>query len=505
MEPGLAEARGDDRREAAISTEPADARRRSALLHASHGFHFRNLLDTRLFELLRCEYDLVLLVHPDDARHCRADYGTERVAVDTVAIARRSYEPALEFVRRRLLVKPGRAMTTSVFSDRERRERPLRHALLRALNVALGRWSLVRRAWLALERILIPGHEFDIVFRRHTPSVVIAASYGTEPVTIRLLRAARRSGVPSITIVPSFDNLTSKGIIAEQADRMIVWNDTMRREATELHDVPPERIAACGPVQFDIYADRSRWASHSSVWSAHGLDTARPTIVVGTITPAYFPYNRHIIEIVAEAIEAGRLGRNSQVLVRVHPQAVRDAVFGDDLAGYEDLCRRYPFVRLNVPEVRRWGTISPPPKNDIAVLATILAHAAAVVVPASTLAVDAAMVDTPIIGVAFDGKTVQPPELSVARYYDFTHYKPVTASGAIAIARSADELIAAVATAIRDRSVNAEGRRRLVSSLVGERSGTAAACIVEQIRALAMRDHRRLAAPGDREWAGARV
>jgi hypothetical protein len=458
-----------------------------AVLHLSHGFHVRNLLDTELLARMTAAFDVVLVVDPADADACRADYASARVTIDAARSERRNVERTLEFVRRRILVKPRRALTTSVFSDRERRERPFRHAVLRMANSLLGRWRGVRRAWLALEHVLVPGHEFDLLLARHRPDVVVAANYGTEPETIRLLRAAARARVPSATIVPSFDNLTSKGAIAAVADRMLVWNDTMRREAVDLHDVPSERVVACGPLQFDIYASPDRWADARDVWAAHGLDVARPTFVVGTITPVYFPYNVDVITIIAEAIERGNLPADGQVLVRLHPQVVRDRVFGDDLAGYEQLARRFPFVRLNVPAVRKWQTMSPPPKNDMAVLASILAHAAAVVVPASTLAIDAALVGTPVVGIAFDGNDPQPPERSIARHYDFTHYKPVAASGAIDLARSAEELIASLNSAIRNRSLLEQGRQRLIAELVGRFDGRAVDRVVAEIAALAAR------------------
>jgi hypothetical protein len=222
-----------------------------------------------------------------------------------------------------------------------------------------------------------------------------------------------------------------------------------------------------------------------SVWREHGLDLQRPTLVVGTITPVYFAYNIDVIELIAEAIQEGRLPRNAQMLIRLHPQVIHDPIFGDDLKAYHDLTKRFDFVKLNVPQVRRWQKLSPPARDDMAVLATILANAAAVVVPASTLAIDAAAVGTPVVGIGFDGKAQQVNTLSVARYYEFTHYLPVTRSGAVTISRSPQEMIDALNAAIRDRNAQAEGRRRLLQDLVGRHDGKAALRIMDELRALA--------------------
>jgi hypothetical protein len=41
----------------------------------------------------------------------------------------------------------------------------------------------------------------------------------------------------------SWDNLSTKGTLHVAPDLMFVWNERQRREAAELHDYPPERVA----------------------------------------------------------------------------------------------------------------------------------------------------------------------------------------------------------------------------------------------------------------------
>lgn len=482
----------DSRRRADAADASADvdsARQQShagstLALYTSHGFHVRNLLDTELLELLARRFRVVVLVGSEDAGHLAAEYGS-MVEVAAVDFKVRPIERKLEFVRKRLIVKPDRALTTSVFTDSEKRLHPLRHTFLRRANGLLGRSPTIRARWLDFEGLIASGREFDETLRALAPSLVVTANYGTDPGTIRLLRSAERLAIPTLSIVPSFDNLTSKGVMGAKPTRLLVWNETMRREAIGLHDFSAAAVGVCGPVQFDIYAQPERWLPRQEVWRSFGLDAQRPTYVVGTITPVYFPYNRDVIEIVAEAIAAGKLPRDAQVLVRLHPQVVDDPTFGDKIEPYRAIAARYPFVALNVPEVRRWGTLRPPAKDDMAQLATILAGADAVVVPASTLAIDAAAVDSPVIGVAFDGKTRQPPELSSERMFYFTHYRPLTESGAIALARSPEELVASLERATRDRGERAERRRRLIELIVGRHDGGAAQRICAEIEDMA--------------------
>ena len=60
---------------------------------------------------------------------------------------------------------------------------------------------------------------------------------------VEFLKSARRLGVPAAPCVASWDNLTNKGLLKFAPERVFVWNEVQRREAVELHGIPPER---CG-------------------------------------------------------------------------------------------------------------------------------------------------------------------------------------------------------------------------------------------------------------------
>ena len=67
------------------------------------------------------------------------------------------------------------------------------------------------------------------------------------------LRAARAAGVPTAVAVWSWDHLTSKALIRDAPDRVLVWNEVQRDEAVRLHGMPPrarggDRRAVLRPV-----------------------------------------------------------------------------------------------------------------------------------------------------------------------------------------------------------------------------------------------------------------
>ena len=93
------------------------------------------------------------------------------------------------------------------------------------------------------------------------------------------LRAAREEGVPVVACVRSWDNLTTKGEILEPPDRVTVWNETMRQEAIDLHDVPGDRVVTTGAQSFDIWFDRGPSKDRETFLSELGLDPAKPYLL----------------------------------------------------------------------------------------------------------------------------------------------------------------------------------------------------------------------------------
>jgi hypothetical protein len=93
------------------------------------------------------------------------------------------------------------------------------------------------------------------------------------------LRAARRLGLPSALVLFSWDNLTTKSLMHEVPDRVLVWNEQQAREAVEHHGVAPARIEVTGAASYDHWfrwrpsCDRRRFLSEL------GLDPGRPCLL----------------------------------------------------------------------------------------------------------------------------------------------------------------------------------------------------------------------------------
>jgi hypothetical protein len=139
----------------------------------------------------------------------------------------------------RLLAQPGAAAGTT---------RPdgidLPEPLARALSTALAH----------AERLLPPEPELEEAIRKLNVDEVFLLTrcvrYGPERDVIKV---ARRLGIPSAMLVFSWDNLSSKAVVNEHPDQLLVWNEVQAREAVELHGIPHERVSVVGAANFDRY------------------------------------------------------------------------------------------------------------------------------------------------------------------------------------------------------------------------------------------------------------
>ncbi len=92
-----------------------------------------------------------------------------------------------------------------------------------------------------IDRALPPPGEVADVFRRINPDVLLLTpllyfrSHQVDHV-----RCARQLGITSVLGVGSWDHLTTKGLIHDVPDRVLVWNEAQKQEAIELHGVPAE-------------------------------------------------------------------------------------------------------------------------------------------------------------------------------------------------------------------------------------------------------------------------
>ena len=153
------------------------------------------------------------------------------------------------------------------------------------------------------------------------------------------LGAARAAGVPVAVAVWSWDHLTSKALIRQAPDRVLVWNDVQRNEAVRLHGIAADRVVVTGAQCFDQWFGRRPSRTRAEFCAAVGLPDEKPFLLyVGSALFAGSPPEAGFVQqwIAAIRTSADPALRSCAILVRPHPQRMREWE-GVDLSGFGDV------------------------------------------------------------------------------------------------------------------------------------------------------------------------
>ena len=307
----------------------------------------------------------------------------------------------------------------------------------------------------ALSDRLVSHPGVEALFDRLQPAMLVTSSPGLIFAEVPLLRTAVRRGVWSAAIDASWDNFTNKLLPVRRVDRLIVWNDLMKQQAIDFHGYQEAAIRVVGTPQWDRYFREGSLSSRDEFSRRIGADPSAKLVTVTTTPRALFSHHDHVLRVLVAAVRRGVFAPHRvQILVRLHPRDEREHY--DEFNDVPEVIVEKPFrgtVRAGD------GMAVDVTANSQRHLADTLRHSDVVINVASTIAVEAAIFDTPIVNIAFDGETASPFARSSRRYYRFVHYTNVTRHDSVIVAWTPDELVAGVKRYLDDPSLHAAGRR----------------------------------------------
>ncbi len=450
---------------------------KSLLVSLPDGFHLHGFLGTGLAERLvsgspeRCSF-----LVPKGAEVCvppellgRADWGFfERVR-------RPAIERALHYLRMEASARRRDCADWDIVRRRHTGHRVSKTAVAAAASI-VARFPALERQLSWVEGRLLPlevgqlpplGPEVTVVY----------GSAGIKQLDSSLSDHLRRSGARRYGVVYSWDNLSTKFNGFYRFDRLAVWNDTMRREAIEEFGYREDQVAVVGPVQFDVYHGYKPTRDRAAFLAEHGLPASARYVLYAGIPRASTPWDGEFAQIVLDA------DPESFMLFRVHPQ---------DHPNAHPQLLDHPRARVvesarsadgkGEIDLRRLGFWIPQ-SGQAEQLAEQIYFSDAVVNVASTITLEALLLERPVVNPAYDVREGSFP-VSMADYYETRHYGQVARSGAVRIVRSEEELRAAFEGGrARELHFPAE-REALLSAIDPYRDGRAAERRAEDIRAV---------------------
>jgi hypothetical protein len=197
-------------------------------------------------------------------------------------------------------------------------------ALANPVVVGGPRWrTRVRQLLHALDKALPPPRAIVEYLRAHDPdALAITPLVDLGSQQIDYVRAANALHIPSALAVWSWDHLSSKALLRDYPDRVLVWNDTQRDEAITVHGVPSDRVVVTGAQCFDHWFTRRPSRSRDAFCAQVGLPVDRPLILyvaTGLIagSPPEPPFAREWLQALRQG--GDRVLAEAGVLIRPHP------------------------------------------------------------------------------------------------------------------------------------------------------------------------------------------
>ena len=365
----------------------------------------------------------------------------------------------------------------SMTRHRRNREHPF---LIRALKLPAWFLALVRSERFverSVEKLLLSfprSDEADALLADERPDVVIS----TGPFQFEqpaIFTSARKLGIKTLAYIPSWDNISTKNRMVFDYDGYMVWSEKTKEE---LHEFYPETrrrpVYVVGAPQFDIFFQERFYQTREEFCKKNKLDPRLPIIVYAVGSPNFLA-EHHGAVYLADVIAKGEIG-DAQLLVRPHPI--------HDNAEMRALFQSFgPKVRLQVtPNAGRALAKRLQDESQIIDWVNTFRHADVVINLSSTVAIDAAIFDTPVVNLDFDPQPGQADnELIKEINHKWPHFKPIAESGGVFLVNNFDELLVAVKSYLRDPSLHKTQRKWMAEYVCGWLDGRSAERMADAI------------------------
>ncbi|RJQ32469.1 hypothetical protein C4572_01020 [Candidatus Parcubacteria bacterium] len=426
----------------------------------------KNILRTGVLnELKKSKLRLVLLVPASKKSNYHEEFSDENVIVDAWpdVLPSKIERLCLFAAKNSIPTHAVRQIQEVGFDGRTMRMIPY---VLARLFWVVGHLPFWRSILAFIASRFFQDRLFQEIFDRYKPDMVFTHTiYSTND--LRLLKGAKRSGVSSIGMIKSWDNLTSKDPLLIKPDWLIVHNEIIKKEAIKFGNYPEEKIFISGIPQFDFYADKNFLKPREEFFSELGLDPQRKLVTFFAVGSCLMIHEKEMIELIAEIINSGELNRPCQLLVRLHPAFTSD----------EEKLKSLQNVRIDRP-----GKIVSSTKvalrdgwefdfEETKRLANTLNWSDVSMNCGSTTLVEAAIYDTPVIMTGFDAIKEKNYWRSAERLPKREHMLPVLCSGGTRLVKNKSEMVKWLNNYLGNKNLDKEGRQRLVNEQCYKQDG----------------------------------
>lgn len=335
--------------------------------------------------------------------------------------------------------------------------------LIRGLTRILRKSRAARGLLSAAQRGFNPRLYADL-FERYQPSLVIASTPGWRWDRYLLREAAARK-VRTAAVIVGWDNPSSYRLPGAPVDFITCWSEIQKRELVLGSDWDPQRVNIGGIPSYDGYFTRRWQMPRDEYFRLHGLDPARKLLSYACSFATFSP-NYANIAALADLVNRDALALPSQLIIRLHPNYFQPgSLYEGEANRVRALVKDMPHVHIVEP-VPLGGELGYYSGEDMPEKASMMAYSDVFLTVYSTMVVETAVHDRPIVSVCIDvpGGWNTPGKFSLAlsEIGEWPTHQRFRAAGAGCVVQDQEQLRQAVDRYLLDPAADSDQRRRFI-------------------------------------------
>ncbi len=352
--------------------------------------------------------------------------------------------------------------------------------------ISILRHSRAARRFLVKWQTRFDPNLYADLFEKYQPDLVVSSTYGWRNDRY-LLREAVRRGVKTGAVIVGWDNPSSYGIPAAPLDFVTCWSEIQKTELVDGSDWDPAKVNVGGIPSYDGYFRKEWFMPRDEYFALHKLDPRRKLISYASSFISFAPNYRNV-EALAKLVASDSLAEPSQLLIRLHPNHfLAEPLYAGERERIRELAKALPHVHVVEP-VALGGDLGHYSGEDMPEKTSMMAHSDVFTTVYSTMCVETAIHDRPIVSVCLDmpGGWNRPGKFSLAlsEIGDWPTHKRFREAGAGRVATDEATLKQLLDTYLRNPELDGENRRKFIRDEVTFTDGSSGRRTAEYLLSL---------------------
>lgn len=342
---------------------------------------------------------------------------------------------------------------------------PGRYALpfLRALIWLMRRSRLVRSLIVRSQNLFTPKIYADL-FEKYQPDMVLSRTPGWR-MDRYILREAAARGIRTAATMVGWDNPSSYNLSGARVDYVTCWSAIQKEELVLGSDWDPKRVNVGGIPAYDGYFLHSWLIRREEYYRQHGLDPQRKLLSYACSFETLHPNFPNMAAII-DLVNNNELAEPCQLLIRFHPNHfIPGSRFEVERKRVTEYVRDIPHIHIVEP-VSLGGGLGHYSGEDMPEKASMMAWSDVFLTVYSTMVVETAIHDRPIISVTIDTpggwnmKDVY--SLPLTAIGDWPTHQRFRQAGAGRVAASKEQVRELVNFYLKNPAADSEKRRKFI-------------------------------------------